>query len=172
KKMGELKHFELKNLDFIESKLIIGEEQAVPLIKQTLEYVDNKFPKKDIIKIYDSPPGTSCPVIEATKDADLIFLVTEPTPFGLHDLKLAVETMKELKKDFGVIINRYGIGDDKVVSYCKNNNIPIVAKIPNDRKIASLYSDGKLLYKEIPEVKIQLEKVKDFIIKYQTGKMK
>ncbi|MEA3500655.1 MAG: ATP-binding protein [Candidatus Marinimicrobia bacterium] len=172
KKMGELKHFKLRNLDFIESKLIIGEEQAVPLIKQTLEYIDKKFTKNDIIKIYDSPPGTSCPVIESTKDADLILLVTEPTPFGLHDLKLAVETMKELNKDFGIVINRYGIGDDKVLSYCKDNNIPIIAKILNDRKIADLYSDGKLLYKEIPEVKKQLEKVRDYILKYQTEKIK
>ncbi len=171
KKMGELKHFKLKNFDFIESKLIIGEEQAVPLIQQTMEYVDKMFPKKDIIKIYDSPPGTSCPVIEATKDSDLILLVTEPTPFGLHDLKLAVETMKELKKDFGIIINRYGIGDDKVITYCEKNDIPIIAKIQNNRKIADLYSDGKLLYKKIPNVKTELEKVKDFIIKYQNEKM-
>ena len=101
KKMGELKHYKSGNLDFIESKLIIGEEQAVPLIKQTLDYVDDNFPVKTI-KIFDAPPGTSCPVIEATKDADLILLVTEPTPFGLHDLILAIETMKELKKDMGV----------------------------------------------------------------------
>ena len=172
KKMGELQHFKLRELDFIESKLIIGEEQAVPLIKQTLDYVDEKFPKDDIIKIYDSPPGTSCPVIEATKNADLVLLVTEPTPFGLHDLKLAVDTIKQLKKDFGVVINRYGIGDDKVISYCKDNNIPIIAKINNDRKIANLYSKGNLLYKEIPEVKKQLEKVRDYIFNYQTEKKK
>ncbi len=108
KKMGELKHYKLPNLDFIESRLIIGEEQAVPLIGQTIKYVDEKFSKKTI-KFFDSPPGTSCPVIEATKDADLILLVTEPTPFGLHDLKLAVDTMKELNKTCGVIINRFGI---------------------------------------------------------------
>jgi len=86
KKMGVLKHFNHRNLDFIESRLDIGEEQAVPLISQTIKYVNNKFPN-DIIKIYDSPPGTSCPVIEATKYADFVILVTEPTPFGLHDLK-------------------------------------------------------------------------------------
>jgi len=135
-----------------------------------LEYVDKQFPKDNIIRIYDSPPGTSCPVIEATKDADLVLLITEPTPFGLHDLKLAVDTMKELNKNFGIVINRYGIGDDKVLSYCKDNNIPIIAKILNDRKIADLYSNGKLLYKEIPEVKKQLEKVRDYILKYQTEK--
>jgi len=166
KKMGELRHFKSGNLDFIESKLIIGEEQAVPLIKQTLDYVDENFPVKTI-KIFDAPPGTSCPVIEATKDADLILLVTEPTPFGLHDLILAIETMKELKKEMGVIINRFGIGDTNVEKYCEENNIPIMAKIPNMRKIAEIYSEGNLLYSEIPEVKTQLENIISFISKYQ-----
>lgn len=166
KKMGDLKHFKSGNLDFVESKLIIGEEQAVPLIKQTLDYVDENFPGKTT-KIFDAPPGTSCPVIEATKYADLILLVTEPTPFGLHDLKLAVETMKELKKDMGVIINRFGIGDANVEKYCEENSIPIIAKIPNMRKIAEIYSDGNLLYPEISEVKVQLENIITFISKYQ-----
>jgi len=170
KKMGELKHFKSGNLDFVESKLIIGEEQAVPLIKQTLDYIDENFPKT-LIKICDAPPGTSCPVIEATKDADLILLVTEPTPFGLHDLKLAVETMRELKKDFGVIINRFGIGDANVEKYSEEQNIPIIAKIPNMRKIAELYSTGNLLYKKIPKVKTQLENVIAFISKYQSKEL-
>ena len=166
KKMGELKYFKSDNLDFIESKLIIGEEQAVSLIKQTLDYVNNNFPK-NTIKIFDAPPGTSCPVIEATKDADLILLVTEPTPFGLHDLKLAVDTMRKLKKDMGVIINRFGIGDANVEKYCEENNIPIIAKIPNMRKIAEIYSDGNLIYTKIPEVKVQLENIITFISKYK-----
>ena len=166
KEMGELKHFKITKIDFIESKLIIGEEQAVPLIGQTIKYVDEKF-AQTAIKLFDSPPGTSCPVIEATKDADLVLLVTEPTPFGLHDLKLAVETMKELKKPHGVVINRFGIGDVKVEEYCLENDIPIIAKIPNSRKIAELYSVGKLLYKELPEVKVELEKVAEFIATYQ-----
>ena len=166
KKMGELKHYKSGNLDFIESKLIIGEEQAVPLIKQTLDYVDENFQKK-IIKIFDAPPGTSCPVIEATKDADLILLVTEPTPFGLHDLILAIDTMKELKKEMGVIINRFGIGDANVEKYCEEHDIPIIAKIPNMRKIAEIYSEGNLIYTRIPEVRTQLENIISFISKYQ-----
>jgi len=166
KKMGELKHYKLDNFDFIESKLIIGEEQAVPLIGQTINYVDTNFPDKQI-KLFDSPPGTSCPVIEATKDADLILLITEPTPFGLHDLTLAVETMNELKKPYAVIINRFGIGDANVEKYCEENNIPIIAKIPNDRKIAELYSAGELLYPHLSDVKIELEKVIKYIKKIQ-----
>ena len=166
KKMGELKHFRSGSLDFIESKLIIGEEQAVPLIKQTLDYVDENFPT-ETIKIFDAPPGTSCPVIEATKDADLILLVTEPTPFGLHDLKLAVDTMMELKKDVGVIINRFGIGDSNVEKYCEKNNIPIIAKIPNMRKIAEIYSEGDLIYTRISGVRTQLENIISFISNFQ-----
>jgi len=162
KKMGKLKHFRKNKLHFIESRLDIGEEQAVPLIKQTKEYIDRKFPN-DVIRIYDSPPGTSCPVIEATKDADFIILVTEPTPFGFHDLKLAVETMKGLKKNFGVVINRDGIGNDDVKNYCAEENIPLLAKIPNNRQIAEIYSSGNLIYNEIPEMKQALEQITEFI---------
>ncbi len=161
-KMGELQHFKTKNFDFIESRLIIGEEQAVPLIKQTLDYVDSQF-DKDVVKIYDSPPGTSCPVIEATKDADFIILITEPTPFGLNDVILAIDTMKELKKDFAIVINRFGIGNDDIIKYCEENKIDIIAKIPNQRAAAELYSKGELMYPKIPEVKAELEKIVKYL---------
>jgi len=164
RKMGELQHFENKKLSFIESRLDIGQEQATQLISQTNKYIDEYFPD-GIVKIYDSPPGTSCPVMEVTKDADYVILVTEPTPFGLHDLKLAVETMKKLGKNFGVVINRHGIGNNEVIFYCNEENIPILAKIPNSRRIAELYSRGKLIYQEIPEVKLQLENIWNYILK-------
>ena len=163
-KMGELKHFESGDISFIESHLDVGREQAVPLISQTIEYVDEHF-SKDTIKLYDSPPGTSCPVIEATKEVDFVILITEPTPFGFHDLKLAIETMKKMQKKFAVIINRYGIGNDDVLNYCKDNDIPLLAKIPNDRHIAELYSNGELIYTKVPEVKEQLKHVYDYILK-------
>ncbi len=161
-KIGALKHYKTGNLNFVESKLDVGQEQAVPLISQTKKYVDEQF-KKKVIKIFDSPPGTSCPVIEATKDADFVILVTEPTPFGLYDLKLAVETMRELGNKIGVVINRYGIGNDDVLKYCENQNIPVLAKFPNDRKIAELYSRGKLIYKQIPEFASILKKMMEKI---------
>ena len=168
KKMGELKHLKTDQFDFVESRLIIGEEQAVPLIKQTLKYIDTNF-NSDYIKLYDSPPGTSCPVIEATKDADFVILITEPTPFGLNDVILAIETMQELKKDFGVVINRYGIGNDDILDYCSENQIPILAKIPNSREVATLYSKGELLYKKLPEVKQELKHIADFILTKKAG---
>ena len=157
-KIGELKQYKVDDFNFIESRLSIGEEQAVPLIKQTLDFVDGKF-SDEYIKIYDSPPGISCPVIEATKDADFVILITEPTPFGLNDVILAIDTMKELKKNFGIVINRYGIGNKDIDKYCEEHNIPILAKIPNQRKIAELYSNGELLWDKIPEVKKELEKL-------------
>jgi len=167
-KIGALKHYKTNNLNFVESKLDVGQEQAVPLISQTKKYADEQFQKK-AIKIFDSPPGTSCPVIEATKDADFVILVTEPTPFGLYDLELAVETMRELGNDIGVVINRYGIGNDDVLKYCKSQNIPVLAKFPNDRKIAELYSRGKLIYKRIPEFANILKKMMEKIFNKMEG---
>jgi len=162
KKMGVLKHYKNGRLDFIESRLDIGEVQAVPLIAQTREYITKNFPD-DRLKIFDAPPGTSCPVIETTKAADFVILVTEPTPFGLHDLKISVETMRELKKDFGIVINRYGLGNDEVLAYCQKERIPVLAKIPNHKKIAELYSRGVLIYKELPEIKAKLKAIINFI---------
>lgn len=167
-KMGTLRHLQKDRLSFVESRLDIGQEQAVPLIAQTHDYIDDNFPAESI-KLYDSPPGTSCPVIEATKDVDFIILVTEPTPFGLHDLKLAVETMRALKKEFGVVVNRYGIGNDDVFDYCQAENIAVLAKIPNDRKIAELYSRGELLYPTVPAVKEELKKIAHHISSLQDG---
>lgn len=170
KKVGDLSYYKIYNLNFIESRLIIGEEQVVPLIKQTIEYVDLNF--KDYIKIFDSPPGTSCPVIEAVKDADFVILITEPTPFGLNDLKLAVETVRELNKKFAVVINRYGTGNNNVELYCKKEDIPIIAKIPDKREIAELYSRGKLLYNKIPAVKEELNKIKEYLFTNVKGGVK
>jgi len=155
-KMGVLNHYKANNnLSFVEGRLDIGQESAVPLIIQTKQYANSNL-LNNAIRIYDAPPGTSCPVIEAVKGADYVLLVTEPTPFGLHDLKLAVKTMLELKMKFGVVINRDGIGNSDVAEYCADNQIQVLGKIPDSLKAAKLYSQGKLLYKEIPEIKTEL----------------
>jgi MinD superfamily P-loop ATPase len=167
-RMGQLKHYQANNLSFVESRLDVGQEQAVPLISQTNDYIDQNFPE-DLIKLYDAPPGTSCPVIEATKESDFVILVTEPTPFGLHDLKLAIDTMRQLEKDFGVVINRHGIGNMGVYEYCQAEHIPILAKIPNDRNIAELYSRGELVYQKIPAMKEQLKNIEKYIKELKMG---
>jgi MinD superfamily P-loop ATPase len=107
--------------------------------------------------------------MEATRDADFVILVTEPTPFGLHDLNLAVETMQALKKPFGVVVNRHGIGNDEVLHYCLEENIPVLAKISNNRKIAELYSSGKLMYRDFPEVKQSLSDMLDYCMSTVKG---
>jgi MinD superfamily P-loop ATPase len=167
-KMGELVHFQNSKLSFVESRLDIGQEQAVPLIAQTNKYIDQCF-SDAFIKIYDAPPGTSCPVIEAVKNADFVILVTEPTPFGLHDLKLAVDTMRELNKKFVIVINRDGIGNEDVLDYCRKESILILAKISNDRRIAEHYSRGELVYKKLPELRQQLITIEKYINALQGG---
>jgi len=105
----------------------------------------------DGITILDVPPGTSCPVIEAIKDSDFVLLVTEPTPFGLNDLELAVQMVRELKLPFAAAINRSDIGDDSVVKYCQKEGIDVLLEIPNDRKIAEAYSRGIMMVDAMPE---------------------
>ena len=157
-KIGKLRDYKLGKLHYVESRLNIGEEQAVSSIAKTKKYVVEKFCDVSI-HIFDSPPGTSCPVMEATKDADYVILITEPTPFGFHDLKLAVETMQTLGKPFGVVVIRDGIGDDTVINYCEVKGIEVLAKIPNSRKIAELYSNGELIYPAFPVVKLALDNI-------------
>ncbi len=167
-KIGKLEHIKSNSMDVIEGRLDIGQEQSVPLIAQTKEFVDSLQPQPDYT-IFDAPPGTSCPVLEATKEADLVILVTEPTPFGLHDLKLAVETMRKTKRDFAVVINREDVGNENVTSYCKKERIPVIAKIPNQRKIAELYSCGELVYPQVLEFREQLKKIEQYIVEFSQG---
>jgi MinD superfamily P-loop ATPase len=102
------------------------------------------------IILLDCPPGTSCPAIEAVRDVEAVLLVTEPTPFGLHDLTLAVEMTRALKKPFCVVLNRFDLGDDKTVAYCRKENIPIILSIPDDRRIAVAYASGEALTEALP----------------------
>ncbi len=169
-RMGEMKVFSLNNhLQFIESRLDIGVEQATPLIEQTRKYIREQYASDKWFVILDSPPGTSCPVMEAVKDADLVILVTEPTPFGFHDLKLAMETMNELGKPFAVVINKYGIGNDDVLHYCRENGVPVIGRIPNMREAAKRYSTGQLMVDEIPEIRQEVEKIYQQILKLTEG---
>ena len=102
----------------------------------------------------DCPPGTSCPVITAVDGADFVIMVTEPTPFGLYDLKLAVDVMKKLGKDFGIVINRSSENDYLIEDYALSENIEILTKIADDRRIAECYSRGELVVKALPEYKV------------------
>jgi len=133
-------------VEFAHGRLSIGEAMALPIIRRVKEHADNKG-----TVIIDVSPGTSCPVVEAVKDSDFCLLVTEPTPFGLNDLVLAVEAVRKLNIPCGVVLNRAGVGDSKVEEYCHKENIPILLTIPLDTEIASFYSRGIPLVEGMPE---------------------
>jgi MinD superfamily P-loop ATPase len=135
--IGVIENGMSNSITFAQGVLNIGEHMATPIIKQMKSLIS-----KDMDVIIDSPPGTSCPVIESMKGSDFVCLVTEPTPFGLNDLKLAVETVRELGIPFGVIINCDGIGNDGVKKYCQGENIPLLLSIPWSRRVAEAYSMG------------------------------
>ena len=144
--IGKIEHGWANGINFYHGLLNVGEMQAIPVIKALKKKVDKS---KNVI--IDVPPGTSCPVIESINGSDYCILVTEPTPFGLHDLKLAVEVVRHLYVPFGVVINRDGIGDKKVETYCKEENISVLMNIPERKKIAHLYSKGIALANESHE---------------------
>ena len=145
-KIGILKLASAGDLRLVYGELEVGEPMAVPLIREVKRHID-----KSRNVILDSPPGTSCPVIETVKDSDFCILVTEPTPFGLHDLKIAVQVLEDMKISLGVVVNRASIGDRKVYEYCKEKDIPILLEIPYNRRIAELYSKGIPFSLEMPE---------------------
>jgi MinD superfamily P-loop ATPase len=153
-RIGVIETFSAGKITLIQGKLDIGAAMAPPLIRAVKRKMDNRIPI-----LLDAPPGTSCPVITTLRGADFVALVTEPTPFGLNDLILAVETVREMDLPFGVIINRSGSGDARVNFYCADENIPILAEIPDDRKIAEAYSRGELIGKVFPEYRLIFEKI-------------
>ena len=150
KQIGEIEMGNSEGLDFIQGKLDIGQILSTTLIEKVKEYVN---PDKTVF--IDASPGTSCPVVTAVKGSDFCILVTEPTPFGLNDLKLAVEMLKVLKIPSGVVINRADIGDKRVETYCAENKIPVLMQIPFDKEIAYLYSAGIALVKRNKEYRLK-----------------
>lgn len=143
---GQLEQGMAGDIHCIQGLLNIGEAMSPPVITA----VKNAAPNV-AVTIVDSPPGTSCPVIESVRDADFVVLVTEPTPFGLHDLKLAVEMVRALKLPFAVVINRADVGDDLCRQYCRGEGVDIIAEIPDDRRIAQAYSRGDMACDVIKE---------------------
>lgn len=154
---------ETLDIEFYRGLLDIGEVMAPSIIKALQAHIDEA--KTAII---DSPPGTACPVIASVENMDYCILVTESTPFGFHDLKLAIDVVRQMKVPFGVVINRHGLGDARVEKYCLAEGIPVLLKIPNDRKIAKLYSEGIPFVEEMPEWKERFREMFE-TIKTQVG---
>jgi MinD superfamily P-loop ATPase len=153
---------------FIQGKLKVAEASPVPVVKAVKRYIH-----KDKVNIIDASPGTSCPVVEAVKDADFCILVTEPTPFGLNDLALALEMTGKMGVPSGIIINRADIGDNKVEDYARKGGIPVLLKIPFKREAAVSYSKGIPLISIFPEY-IQIfrdvfKKIEDRIVRNKKG---
>ena len=165
RKIGIAEFGSSNGIAFGQGKLDIGAIQSPAVIR----YVKRKI-KNNSIVVLDAPPGTSCPVIEAVKGSDFVLLVTEPTPFGLNDLELAIGVVRELKLPFAVAINRSDIGDDAVVRYCQQENIEVLIQIPNDRKIAESYSRGVMIVEAMPDYKQKFLKLYEDIKKLGKGK--
>jgi MinD superfamily P-loop ATPase len=153
-RIGTLKRGSADDVELVYGELDVQKPMAVPVITAVKKQIIN-----DKNVILDSPPGTSCPVIQTVTGSDFCVLVTEPTPFGLHDLKIIVQVLENMKIPFGVVLNRAGIGDKRVHEFCREKNIPILLEIPYDKRIAELYSQGIPFSKEMTEWKTKFQEL-------------
>ena len=159
KRIGVVETIQAENITLIQGRLDVGVAMSPPLIRAVKARL-----RKGVPAILDAPPGTSCPVIAALRGADFVALVTEPTPFGLHDFKLAVGMVRELGIPLGVVVNRIGIGDDRVHVFCGNEDIPILLEIPDDRRIAEAYSRGELIVEALPEYLAHFDRLREAVL--------
>lgn len=158
RRIGVIETTEVEGVTLVGGHLDVGVAMSPPLIRA----VNARIPH-DGVALLDAPPGTSCPVITAIRGADAVVLVTEPTPFGLHDLTLAVEMVGALGLPMGVVVNRIGIGDERVHAFCAAQHIPVLQEIPDDRRIAEAYSQGIPLVKALPEYRAHFRQLADSV---------
>ncbi|MFA6449228.1 MAG: ATP-binding protein [bacterium] len=154
REVGVMEKGMASGVEFAHGRLRVGEAMSPPLIRAV-----KKLESDADVTIIDCPPGTSCPVVQSVRGSDYVVLVTEPTPFGLNDLILAVEMIREVGLPFGVIVNRMGAGDQRTHDFCLANNIKIIGAIPDDRRIAESYSRGRLIFDDLPEYRGRFEQI-------------
>jgi MinD superfamily P-loop ATPase len=142
------------DVEFAHGRLNVGEPMSPPLIRRVLEHA-----KREDVNIIDAPPGTSCPVVASIREADFVALVTEPTPFGLNDLGLALAMVTKLGIPHGVIINRAESGNREAELFCEERHVRILARIPEDRRIAEAYSRGEMILTAVPGVRDHFNKL-------------
>jgi MinD superfamily P-loop ATPase len=164
RQIGVIKKGVGQGVNLVYGELNVGEPMAGPIIREVKKEID-----REKIVIIDVPPGASCPVVESVYGSDFTILVTEPTPFGLHDLKIAVEVLRTLKIPLGVVVNRAGIGDMKVYEYCREEGIPVMLEIPFSKKIAELYSRGVSFVTEMEEWKTKFQRMLNRIVEVRMG---
>jgi MinD superfamily P-loop ATPase len=146
---------------FVEGVLNVGEAMSPPAIRA----VKGEAPPAELV-LLDAPPGTSCPVVETVRGCDLVILVTEPTPFGLYDLSLAVEMVRAMRLPLGVVINRADLGNGRVREYCAGHRAPVLAEIPDDRAVAEAYSRGQMIAEVVPGY---AERMRDLLDRIEDG---
>ncbi|MCF8050770.1 MAG: ATP-binding protein [Desulfobacterales bacterium] len=149
--LGEIIWGRRGDIDCFSGRLRVGEAMSPPLIGHVKDAAEKTASERSADLIYDAPPGVSCPAMKAVTGADIIVLVTEPTPFGLYDLKLAVNSFSAFKRPMGVVVNRAGIGNDEVYDYCRQKGLPLLAEIPFTRSAAEAYSKGLILAEAFEE---------------------
>lgn len=152
--IGEIIVGTSEGIELVYGKINIGEALAVPIISAVKKQINEEG-----LVVLDSPPGTACPVVESVIGSDYCIMVTEPTPFGLHDLEVAAEVVMQLGIPVGVVVNFAGIGDKGVYDFCERKNIPVIMEIPYDRRIAELYSNGIPITAEMPEWKPRFQEL-------------
>jgi len=164
RQIGIVKKCSAQGVNLVYGELNVGEPMAGPLIRDVKKEID-----REKTVIIDVPPGASCPVVASVYGSDFTILVTEPTPFGLHDLKIAVEVLRTLRIPLGVVVNRAGIGDMKVYEYCREEGIPVMLEIPFSKKIAELYSRGVSFVTEMEEWKTKFQQMLNRIVEMRMG---
>jgi MinD superfamily P-loop ATPase len=145
RELGEIAWGGIEGADFLMGRLRVGEAMSPPLMRAVKDRLNEMTGHRASDVIIDAPPGVSCPAMSAVMDSDVIILVTEPTPFGLYDLKLAHQAFLSLGKPMAVVVNRAGLGSSSVCDYCFAKRLSIIAEIPYDRGIAEAYSMGKVV---------------------------
>jgi MinD superfamily P-loop ATPase len=162
--LGEIRWGMAGEAGFIMGCSRIGEAMSPPLMRQVKAKLEELFKDKTFDTIIDAPPGVSCPAVNAVLDSDMILLVTEPTPFGAYDLKLAYQAFSPLGKSMAVVVNRAGIGNRDVYEFCRRSELEILAEIPFDRRVAEAYSRGKIIPAACLEIKPIFARLRDKIL--------
>ncbi|MFZ0430702.1 MAG: ATP-binding protein [Acidobacteriota bacterium] len=158
RRIGVIEERLVGDVTLVQGRLDVGVALAPPLIRAVKGALVADSPA-----ILDAPPGTSCPVVTTLLGTDFVVLVTEPTRFGLHDLSLAVDMVRALAIPFGVVVNRVGVGDGRVHRFCRDQGIPILLEIPDDRRIAEAYARGKIIVDALPEYRERFEALWDLL---------
>jgi MinD superfamily P-loop ATPase len=153
RELGRIRWGHAGEVAFMEGRLRVGEAMSPPLMRAVKSRMEAMFDTAAATVVIDAPPGVSCPAVSAVMDSDVVVMVTEPTPFGLYDLELAHEAFKTMALPMAVVINRSGRGDDGVEQFCKHAELPVIGRIPYERRIAEAYSQGAIPVDRVSELR-------------------